>query len=68
MVTISVDNSGILPLAIHVITGLSTVACLVCCAVTASEMLEMGFWLLGALVAFSLNRFGSGFIGRMIAI
>ena len=72
MVTISVNSNNnaneYLPLAIHVITGLTTVVCLACCAVSACSLREMELWLVGALVAFSLNRFGSGVIGRMITI
>ena len=70
MVTISVNNppNEYIPLALHVITGLITVICIVCCAISEQSLLEMECWLGGALVAFFVNRFGTGIIGRMITI
>ena len=70
MVTISVNNNTneVIPLVVHVITGLITVICLACCAVEARSLLYMEIWLGGALLAFFINRFCSGIIGRMITI
>jgi hypothetical protein len=67
MVTISVGTNDFVPAVIHVITGLITVTCLFFCAVEIHSLLQMELWLVGALVAFFINRFGSGIIGRLLA-
>jgi len=67
MTTISVETNEILPFAIHITAGLCTVICLYWCAATANTLPEMVFWVVAALIAFTINRFGSRLVGRMVA-
>ena len=58
--------TDVLSSIIKIVAGLTTVTCLVWCAVNISSLWEMGFWLLLALVSFSINIFGGGLLSRMI--
>ena len=51
---------------VQIVAGFTTVTCLVWCAVNISSLWDMGFWLLLALVSFSVNLFGGGLLSRMI--
>ena len=51
---------------IRILAGLTTVVCIVWSAVNGDSFIEMGFWLLVALVAFSVNLFGCVLLSRMI--
>jgi hypothetical protein len=58
--------TNVLPSIIQIVAGFTTVTCLVWCAVNISSLWEMVFWLLLALVSFSVNLFGGGLLSRMI--
>ena len=55
-----------LTLIIRILAGFTTVVCIVWSAVNGDSFIEMGFWMLVALVAFSINLVGGGLLSRMI--
>lgn len=55
-----------LTLIIRILAGFTTVVCIVWSAVNGNSFIEIGFWLMVALITFTVNLFGGSLLSRMI--